>query len=451
MFDANPTLIGRILPIVIAAIFLYALVVLAGIPIRYNIRNLIVRWPTALLTGLAFTSVIALLTVMLAFVKGMYDLTEASGHDDNVIILSDGATDEAFSNLGFGDVGDIANQAVVKRENGVPLCSRETYFVVVQPIANPKPGEPKRRFLQMRGIDDPAVSSLVHQLQLHDGGRWFSEAGVRKLAGAEAAAAPAIEVVLGEGIARQLGEDRLPAEIAKAKNKERLDTGDTFSLGERKWVVAGVMKSSGSTFDSEVWAKRAILGPMFGKKTYTSLVLKTSSPDDALKAKNFFNQDYEKASVQALTEKEYFAKLSETNMQFLVGIIIVTAIMAFGGAMGIMNTMFAAVSQRQKDIGVLRLLGFTRWQISTSFVVESLALALVGGLAGCALGMLADGVTATSIVSGGQGGGKFVVLRLSVDARILTLGIVLSLAMGAIGGLIPALKSMWLRPLEALR
>ncbi len=443
--------IGRILPLVVTALFLYALVVLAGIPIRYNLRNLMVRWPTALLTGLAFTSVIALLTVMLAFVNGMYALTEASGHDDNVIILSDGATDEAFSNLGYGDTGDIANQTVVLRHEGVPLCSRETYFVVVQPIANPKPDQPKRRFLQMRGIEDPAASSRVHELKLHAGGRWFSDAGVRKLADADAAAAPAIEVVLGEGIARQLGGDRTPAELAKAKNRDRLDVGDTFQLGERRWVVAGVLSSSGSTFDSEVWAKRTIIGPMFGKQSYTSLVLKTASPAAALEAKNFFNKDYEKASVQALTEKEYFAKLSETNAQFLIGIIIVTAIMAFGGMMGIMNTMFAAVSQRQKDIGVLRLLGFTRWQISTSFLVESLALALVGGLAGCALGMLADGLTATSIVSGGQGGGKFVVLKLTVDARILTLGIVLSLIMGALGGLIPALKSMWLRPLEALR
>ena len=87
--------------------------------------------------------------------------------------------------------------------------------------------------------------------------------------------------------------------------------------------------------------------------------------------------------------------------------------MAVGGVFGVMNTMFAAISQRIKDIGVLRILGFARWQILVSFFLESLVLALVGGLLGCALGSLADGWTATSIVCSGQGGGKSVVLSWS--------------------------------------
>jgi ABC-type antimicrobial peptide transport system permease subunit len=233
-----------------------------------------------------------------------------------------------------------------------------------------------------------------------------------------------------------------------------LRPGDLFELGPRQFVVVGVMKSAGSTFGSEVWAKRSLVGPLFGKESFTSLVLRAR--DDSSEGAKALSQDlmtnFKKAALQAKPETEYFNSLSATNQQFLVAIIFVTVVMAIGGVFGVMNTMFAAVAQRSKDIGVLRILGFTRWQILTSFFVESLLVALVGGTIGCALGYLADGWTATSIVSGGMGGGgKFVVLKLVVDANTLAMGILLTLLMGALGGLLPALSAMRLRPLESLR
>jgi ABC-type antimicrobial peptide transport system permease subunit len=116
-----------------------------------------------------------------------------------------------------------------------------------------------------------------------------------------------------------------------------------------------------------------------------------------------------------------------------------------------MNTMFAAISQRSKDIGVLRILGYARWQILVSFFLESLMLALAAGVLGCAIGYLADGRTASSIISSGQGGGKSVVLRLVVDGPTLLSGLLFALGMGAVGGLVPALTSMSSRPLQAVR
>jgi putative ABC transport system permease protein len=131
--------------------------------------------------------------------------------------------------------------------------------------------------------------------------------------------------------------------------------------------------------------------------------------------------------------------------------MIVALIMAVGGVFGVMNTMFAAISARTRDIGVLRILGFARWQILMSFFLESLVIALIGGALGCALGSLADGWEASSIVSGGQGGGKSVLLKLVVDANIVSAGMLFTLLMGGVGGLLPALSAMRLRPLEALR
>jgi ABC-type antimicrobial peptide transport system permease subunit len=155
--------------------------------------------------------------------------------------------------------------------------------------------------------------------------------------------------------------------------------------------------------------------------------------------------------VQATTEAEYFEKLNGTNLQFLFATIFLAVFLALGGVAGIMITMFSAISQRIADIGVMRILGFARWQILVSYFMEAMLLALVGGLIGCALGSLSNGYTASSIVGSGMGGGKSVVLKLVVDSKVLLAGLGFSLFMGAIGGLIPALSAMVTRPLESLR
>lgn len=437
----------------VALAIVVAAVVLGKIPFRYNVRNLFVRWRTTLSTGVVFTLVIALLTATQAFVNGMYRLTEASGRQGNVMVLSEGSTDEVFSNLGFSDINDIANQpGVVRDKSGAPLCSKETYLIVVQPRRNPKPDGPKRRFIQLRGVEDPAVSGIVHGMELYDGGAWFSAAGVQRSdVDGKGQKVDLIEAVIGEGLAGELGRDRTEEERDAAKNRDRLAVGDTFELRDRRWLVTGVMKSAGTTFDSEVWAKQSLVGPMFGKTTFSTLVLRT--PDDAAaeKLKKDLNLNYKKAAVTAYVEREYFDKLNETNQQFAYAIGFIAFWIAIAGIAGTMNTMFAAISQRTKDIGVLRIVGFARWQVLLSFLIESLFIAFVGGAIGVAAGSLVDGSTMTSVVSSGQGGGKSVVIELSVSGAIVAQGLLLALAMGGIGGLVPAINAMRLRPLESLR
>jgi hypothetical protein len=446
-----------------ALLLLIALFFMVRIPVQYLVRNLTVRWRTTAMTALAFVLVISLLTVMMAFVNGMYRLTQSSGRPGNVMILADGATDESFSNLAILDIGDIENQPGILRENDRPLCSRETYLVVNQPLQNPAPGRPKSRFTQVRGLDDAEMGGRVHGLKLYPGGAWISPAGVREAAaatapgpdsqaGKDAPAGPAlIEAVVGEGVARVLASDR-PSGSSTPPALQRLDVGDTFPLGGRTWVIVGVLQSAGSTFDSEIWTKRSIVGPMFGKESCTSVVVRAAGAKEARKLKDYFNSQYKKAALSAQVETDYFESLTGTNRQFLFAIGFVTVVMAIGGVMGVMNTMFAAVANRVKDIGVLRLMGYSRLQVMLAFLLESLLIALGGGALGCALGYLADGWTATSIVSSASGGGgKFVVLRLTVDVQTLLLGLLLALGMGAIGGAIPALSAVRLKPLEALR
>ena len=421
------------------------------VPLSYTLRNLSLRWRTTLMTALAFTLVVGLMVVMLAFTTGMQRMTEGSGQPGNVVILAEGAIDEAFSNLNVSDLGEIENLPDVRRdESGRPLASRETYLIVKQPVPHPKPGRPNGRFLQVRGITDAAMAAKVHKIQLQSG-NWFSAAGVEDRSGLDGKAAPAIQAVLGEGVAGELAADRTAEEAAAAKNPRRLDVGDHFRLGEEDWVVTGILKSSGSTCNSEIWANRMKVGPVFGKENVTTLVLATADAGAAARFRDFLKHNYAKANIAPQVEKEYYASLSETNQQFLFAIVFVTAVMSIGGVFGVMNTMFAAISNRVKDIGVLRILGYARWHILVSFLLESLVIALLGGLLGCALGTLASGTTVNSIVGSSGGGGKFVVLELVVDANIWTAGIFLTLLMGGLGGLVPALSAVRLKPLDALR
>lgn len=390
---------------------------------------------------MAFTLVVGLLTVMAAFVNGMYKLTEGSGHPENIIVMADGSTDELFSNLSYGDITEIDTvhpNHIPRNAEGKPLISHELYLVVNQPVDGAKSGGRSRRFIQVRGMDEPSRSADVHFLKLKEGD-WFS-GGVVKIEGDPAGAIPA---VLGEGIARELGKDL---------GKDTLKVGDLFNLGPRKWSVAGILNSGGTLIDSEIWTGRITAGDTFGKPFgRTSVVIRTDSAASAADIAKDLSENYKKPAVKAQVETAYYESLNATNQQFLYAVVVVAIIMAVGGIFGVMNTMYAAISQRMKDIGVLRIIGYSRRQVLLSFFFESLLLALIGGILGCCLGYFANGYTASSIVSGGQGGGKSVVLKLVVDGKLLGIGLLFSLLMGCIGGLVPALSAMRLRALESLR
>ncbi|MFY7875032.1 MAG: ABC transporter permease, partial [Pirellula sp.] len=370
------------------------IVYFAKIPIGYNLRNLIVRYRTTLLTSVAFILVTGVLTGLMGFINGLKRLAQATGNPANVIVLSQGSTEEAVSNMPFENMGDIAQQEGVERRNDEPLCSRESYLVLSLPIAEPIPGSPTRRLLQVRGLFDPVASAQVHDFDLLPGSDWFSAAGVRP--NDDPNKPPLVEVVLGQGIAKQLAGDRSAAARSTARNPLQLEVGDTIPLDTRELIVTGIMKTEGTTFDSEVWSKQSVIGPLLGKSNYTTLVLRATDASQAQKLEDFFmgkdkNFKYEKTEVNAFTETNYYKSQSKTSLQLLVGTILVATVMGFGGVMGVMNTMFAAISQRVKDIGMLRLLGFTRWRILVSFLTESLLIALFGVLVGCLLGYMCNG------------------------------------------------------------
>jgi ABC-type lipoprotein release transport system permease subunit len=405
------------------------------IPLKYNARNLVVRWLTTLLMAGGFMLVVALLVVMLAFVQGLNDLSSKSGPEGNVIILRDGATDELFSDLAIDlPLHKLWLHAEVLPFTGGPndkMASREVYSIATQEIKASDPNErPEYRFLQVRGVEDPEVAGAVHGLSLKDG-RWLSRGGR--------------EIVIGDGIARTLN--------LKIDDEFEARTG-------LMWKVVGIMDSRGSPFDSELWAKRDEVGTYFGKDNvqpgneqyfYTSVVVQTK---DLTTAKAFAEALQARATdirINPQPERRYYEELSKSNAVFMAAAVFIAMIMAMGGMFGLMTTMFAAVSQRIKDIGVLRIVGYSRSAVLLSFVIEALLLSGIGGGLGILIGYLFNGVEQVGFMTAGQGGGKTVVFTMKVDASVITSGVIFTVVMGLLGGFLPAFAAMRQRPLEALR
>jgi hypothetical protein len=452
-------------PFVFLAVYGFDLLLLLAVgkvPLAYNVRNLVVRRVTAGLTAMVFAVVVGLIVVLLAFVNGMYELNENSGVPGNVIVLSDGSTDEVFSNLGYGDVDNIPREVATLDADGGPLAvpvkikestgldgkpsfliSKEIYFTVNQAIPSPNGGVPRRRFLAMRAMDDAKLSGEVHNVKLYPGGEWFGRAGVQAGPGGK----QYIQTVIGEGVASILGEDY---------GKARLGVGDTFQIGDTDWIITGVMQSEGQTSGSEIWVQNtSLVTKPFGKDKYTTVIMRTvPETQDAARAMAYHLQyRYDQQKLKTFSEKDYYLELTKTNEDFLFWIIVLAVVMALGGVFGVMMTMFASIAARIKEVGMLRILGFKRWQILISFMLESLAIAFVGGILGCLIGMISNGFEATSTLGGGGGGGggKRVLLKLTVDYQTVAAGMLFTLVMGRIGGLVPALSAMRMKILDTLK
>lgn len=482
LWELLPTTLVTSWPFVFLVMYatdLLLLLLIGKVPLAYNFRYLWVRKRDTLLTALAFTVVVAIVVILLSFVNGMYKLNEGTGVPGNVLVMSEGSTDELFSNLARSDSNNVERVVIRSDREGRPLgpvgvargvigpdgrfaripanapqdqpgavylASLESYLVMNQSVPT-KPGEPqRRRFLQLRAHFDSRISAAVHNIELEPGSSWFSSNAVDT-------GAPApdglkyLQCTIGEGVAATLGEDA---------GKTRLVVGDTFELGDRWWRVVGIMNTRGTTYGSEVWT--SVENPVVrasGKgDKFTTMVLRMADDSDAsAKAMAWYLNDiYTEAKLKAFAEPDYYKELTKTNEQFLTAIVMVAIIMAVGGVFGVMNTMFASIAARIKEVGVLRILGFKRWQILISFMLESLAIGLVGGLIGCAIGTLANGWEAASTLSGGSGGGqKSVALTMIVDTQILAAGMLFTLVMGRLGGLVPALSAMRMEILESLR
>ncbi len=384
-----------------------------AIPIIYNLRNLVVRKTTTIMTALGIALTVAVLVADVALLRGLHTVFERSGDSQHILVLRKGSRSELTSAITREAYRDLLfKPGIAESQSGEPMASLEMVTVVNLPsIGNSRRMNVTVRGLMMRGIEMRNVKI--------DKGRWF-QAGQR-------------EVVIGKSIAGRYPHPQL---------------GKTFRFGKGEWQVIGVMDGGESSLDNEIWGDLNQISTDFNRPDSLSSVLVRTADTAAVPALiNSINDD-RRLNVSAITERAYYNSQTAAGapLQFLG--LLVTAIMAVGSGFAAMNTMYAAVSRRASEIGTLRVLGFSRSSILVSFLIESLLLSLAGGLLGCLIALplnhLRTGVG--NMITFSE-----ITFEFRVDLAATLAGIAFALLMGAIGGFFPALNAARMEVLDALR
>ena len=384
-----------------------------SIPLAYNLRNLVVRKTTTLMTALGIALTVAVLLAVLGLVNGLRSTLSASGDPLNVIVMRKGATAELTSIFQRSQYQDLKyKQGIAAKVHGDPMVSVE--LVVLTELTNS--AHPNGMNTTVRGIE-PAGIEIRRNCKLVEG-RWF-QFGHR-------------ELVVG----KQIAEDYPMARI-----------GEKLRFGKGDWDVVGVFDASGGAQSGEIWGDVNQLGSDFNRIENLSVALVQAA--DAVSAQALINDisNDQRLGMAALGEKEYYAQQTQTGLPIEYTGIMVAIIMAIGSSFAAMNTMYAAVARRAREIGTLRVLGFSRGSILLSFFIESLLLAGVGGLLGCLLALPLNATT-TSV---GNANISQTTFSFSVTPQTMALGIGFAIFMGTIGGLFPARNASRKEILTALR
>jgi putative ABC transport system permease protein len=383
-----------------------------GIPLTYNLRNLMVRRTTTLMTALGMALTVMVLLAALALVDGLRAAFRSSGDPRNVLVLRKGSSGELSSAISRETYRDMLYMPGLGQNGGNPIASLELITVVTLP----KPGSVNGQSVTLRGLLPIGID--LRQVRLK-AGRWF-QAGQR-------------ELVVGAGIAR-----RCPA----------AQVGHRLRIGGSEWQVVGSMDAGGSAVDSEVFADLNVVSNYFHRPEQLSSVLLRATDQGSLpQLIQSLNND-RRLNVNAQTEKAYYRAQAASGAPLEHLGVLVALIMSVGSAFQAMNTMYAAVSRRSREIGTLRVLGFSRRSLLLSFLIESLLLAGLGGVLACLLALPLNFVT-TAI--GNFSTMSETAFQFHVGPLAILIGIVFAVFMGAVGGFLPARNAARKQILKALR
>ena len=385
-----------------------------ALPISYNIRNLIERKTTTLLTALGIALPVAILLVVLALVAGLQEAFQASGSPQHVLVLRKGTNAELNSSVSRQQYQDIKfKRGIAPLKNGEPAASLE----LVQVVNLPSVDAPDGMNVTVRGLT-PAGFEMRHHVQL-SAGRMFTP-GQR-------------EVVVGQAIAKRYPGLRLSGRV-------------TFARGE--WEVVGVLDGGQSALNSEIFGDLHQIASDYNRPdALSSVLIRAENPMAAQALINDITSDV-KLNLGAMTEVAYYEQQTTASLPIKMLGMLVCTLMAVGSAFAAMNTMYAAVARRAREIGTLRVLGFSRGSILLSFLLESLLLALLGGGLGCLLVLPLNNVT--------TGIGSFVTFSeiaftYRVTPQVMLAGLLFALVLGALGGVLPAFGAARKAILVALR
>jgi putative ABC transport system permease protein len=384
------------------------------IPVRYNIRSLAVRKATTLATGLGIALVVFVLASALMLSAGIRKTLGISGKADTAIVLRQGSDAELGSLIEEPSVNIILAAPGVKKED--PPAGVGEVIVVG---AMEKLGATGVSNVQLRGVTDDVMKFR-----------------------------PEVKIVAGR--AAQAGSDEVIIGTRLRGRFKGLDLGQSFDIKKNRPVtVVGVFETGGSSYESEVWVDRDVLRAAYGRQGHVSSVrvhLESASAFDAFKIGIEQNKQL---GLMALRESDYYEKQSEGTSKFIGAMgTLIAVFFSMGAMIGAMITMYAAVSNRQREIGTLRALGFSRASILGCFLLEAVILAFAGGLVG-ALASLGMGYVHFSMLN--MASWSEIVFSFDPTPAIIGRALAFAGFMGLLGGFFPALRASRVSPVAAMR
>lgn len=385
-----------------------------GLISNYNLRSMLVRKGTAIMTSMGIAMVVAVFVMTLSIAQGFRSTLVASGSPDNVIVMRKGATSENVSSVAKPQLALIETFPQIARDaSRLSLASPELVVIISLPrIADGQPANVPLRAVGPRAFEVRENLSIVEGRRFSPGTR---EINVGRLA-----------------VGRFAG----------------LGLGSTVKFGSSTWNVVGIFEADDAAFESEVWGDVDLMLPAFQRNEYQSITAKLTDASAFESLAAAIDSD-PRLQLTVRRERDYYAEQSQT-MTTVIRVFgtFVTLILSIGAMFGAMNTMYAAVAYRTREVGTLRALGFSRSRIVIAFLVESVALALVGGIIGCVLALPVHGLSTgtTNMASFSE-----VAFKFRITPALLLAGLAFSAVMGAAGGLLPALRAARIPVSRALR
>lgn len=386
------------------------------IPLTYNVRSLLVRKTTTLASALGIALVVFVLASSMMLSNGIQRTLVSTGAPDRAVVLRKGADTELASSIETPAIGIILSSPGVKKEGSAPLGTGEVVVVITQEKLGT---DGKVSNVQVRGVT-PESLKLRSELKIVEG---------------RPAKPGTDEVIVGSGL-----EGRFAG----------MSVGQSFELKKNRPVtVVGIFDAGGSAFDSEVWADLDTLRSTFGRDGLVSSVVVQLESEAAYDAFSDTVQHDKQLGLETFRERAYYEKQSQGTSIFISAIgFVITFFFSLGAMVGAMITMYAAISQRSREIGTLQALGFSRMAVLSSFVMESILLALVGATLG-AIASLGMGAVELSMMNFQTW--QEMTFSFDPSPGIILVAMIAGGVMGFLGGLLPAWRAAFTPPIAAMR
>jgi ABC-type lipoprotein release transport system permease subunit len=384
------------------------------LPLAYVARNLWVRRLTTVLTAGGMALVVFVFAAVLMLDAGLRATLVATGSDDNVLFIRKGAETEVQSSVAREQAALIESLPQIARgADGAPRVAKEV--LVLNSL--PKADSGKRTNVPIRGVPPQGLALRPHVRIV--AGRMFRPGSN--------------EIVVGAAVARQFAG---------------VEIGASLAFAQRQWTVVGVFDAGRTAFDSEIWGDVEQLLQAFRRTTYSSVLAQLAAREDfdALAVQLAADP---RLTVEVKRERKFYEDQSRSLSNFInyLGVTL-SVIFSLGAMIGAAITMYAAVANRSAEIGTLRALGFRRRAILAAFLAEALLLAV----SGAAVGLLAaSALQAITISTTNFQTFSELAFSFALTPQVVVQSLAFALAMGLVGGVLPALKAARMNIVDSLR